>query len=450
MSKVPGLIKYLTIAAILILLLLFAFLGFLSYQDHASYKNAVHQDAGLIIKIDRNQLIRKIGFNALTNPGYYFRADEEDSLEVDEKEERRNGFDTRANIFIFSLKEAPFTFYATFKVTDSAALKTFLKDKFQIDSYDASESYSYGISPDRKLQAAFNQQRLVVSYAFQKRHSQEAIEQILLKKNLLGTDDPGISRLKKFDGDVVFISGKNAGSLNFENGRVLLSALLQQIDGYSIPEQARIAAVDTSSSFHLALAGGFSSSLFKTHTVNEFNIPLDSIMDNYQGYLDLKASGKVLQADTIITYEYNDDFEKIEVKTLQEKSMPGVSLMMKANAAEIQRLLSRHNILQGSQINRRLFPLLKLNFEMEDEATIRITNKESSPVISLAEGEIFSMHADFHKLHFHSAIPIPEAILEDLQKLRITASPVGDEIAVDGELTFTNEEINALMQLMNW
>jgi len=449
MRKIHGMLKYFSIAAMVILLLLFGFWGFLKYQDHVSYENAIHGDAGLIIKIDRNQLIRKIGLNTLSNPGYYFKADEKDSLEIDDKEGRDNGFDTRANVFIFSLNEEPLTFYTNFEVTDSAALKTFLDDKFGMRSFEDSESSSIGMSSDKRLLAAFTRRRLVLSYAVEKRHNLKIIGQILQKKGMLNTDDSRISRFKDFKDDVVFLNNEVAGSLNFNDGVVNLSASLNKMGGYSISDQSRVAAVDTLCSIHLALAGNFLPDHFKPFTVNDIRIPLDSIMGTYQGYLEFKMAGKVTQADTIVTYEYDDNFEKIEVKTLQEKEVPGLSLMMKANAAEMQQLLSYRNIVKENEINRDIFPLMKLNFKTE-ENTVRISNNEIKHLSPISDSDnVFFLFSDFSKLRSESGIPIPEELLKDLRKLEIYGSRVGDKIKVEGKLVLDNKDINALMQLMD-
>lgn len=449
MSRLRGLIKYLTIAAMGILLLLFVFWGFLKYQDHASYKNVVHQDAELIIRIDRNQLIRKIGLNALTNPGYYFRADEDDSLDIEEEESLGNGFDTKANIFIYSLKEAPLTFYSTFEVTDTAALKAFLKNKLSIAEFVDNTAYTYGHAFGGKLLAAYNNSSLVVVYSFDKTHSQRAIEDIISKKRFLKPNHPLLDGLKEYDDDVVLMSDGHVGRLSFDNGKIVLAAALQMQDYFKIPDQPVVAGWDTRSAFQLSLSGDISPVIGRDYMVNEINIPLDSILYHYHGYLDFAISGSTVQSDTIITYEYNDDFEKIETKSLREKEVPGVKLRLKGDAAEIRRLLERENVIHNDRLNSSLFPLLNLTFSEINAGTIQISNLDADNIADVADSESFvSLFTDLRKLKEESAVPIPERYLEDIDRLEINASKSDEKIAVKGEVLLTNSQINALVQLL--
>lgn len=447
-----GFYKFITRAAIVVLLLLFVFYGFLKYRQYDSYDGMIHKNADVIIKINSDQLIRKIAYNTLTNPSFYFQSAEEDSTSADEDDDdRARGFTLPANLFVYTLKGDLKTFYTTLKVYDSASLKAFVQNTLGINSFTTFPKYSYAYSDNRKVQMVFNNETVTLAYTFKGEDLQASLQQILLQKETMPADSDVISALKSADGDAVVLQGNNIANIDFENGKVVLSGFLNPDPEIEFPSTASLARIDTSASVHLGIFGNVPTPFLKSYKLNDITIPLDSLAKNYEGYLDLRVAGTAIQHDTIITYDYNDDFEKVEVKTVSESEVPGVNVVLRGKAANMMDLLKKERIALHNKLNRNVFPLLDLNIRENGASELVFTNLKNDPKPDYASSQdFFMLYMNFQRLAQQKPWFAQVNYFKNLKRLNISASRIGQNINVKGQLLLNDEDINALMQLIDY
>lgn len=442
-------LKFIMRAAVVILLLLFVFYGFLKYRQYDSYHGMIHEDADLIIKVNSDQLIRKIALNTLANPSYYFKPSEEDSVSADEDEDSGRGFTLPANLFAYTLKGDLKTFYTTLKVNDSSALKSYIQKNLDINSFTTSEKYSYAASDDRKVQIAFDHQRIVLAYTFNSKDVQTTLKEILFQNKTIDGGSETIAALKDADGDAVIMQGQNITNVDFDNGKVTLSGLLNLTPEIALPSTSSLAKPDTSSSIHVSLAGNVPVQYLKKYEINNITIPLDSLAKDFEGYLDLRIAGTATQYDTIITYDYNDDFEKVEVKTLNESQVPGVKVLVRGKASHMMEVLKQNQVVLNNKLNRTIFPLLDMNIKSKGTSELIFTNIDDKFEAELAgSSDFFMLYANFQRMASENALPVKSEYLKNLRTLSINASKAGEAVNIKGQLLLHNKNINALMQLI--
>src|SRR5690606_6284892 len=138
--KYKGLARFIKLAAVTLLLLLLVIFGVLYYRQNSSYKNAVHKKADFIVKVNVDQLIRKVAWDILRNKSF----SEKEESSTGKKEKRSHGIAYPANLFIYNLKDAPNTFFTTLKLNDTVNLDIFLKKVFGVSSFISKNEIWYG------------------------------------------------------------------------------------------------------------------------------------------------------------------------------------------------------------------------------------------------------------------------------------------------------------------
>ena len=305
---------------IAISVLLFIFLltyGWLAFRDHKSYKNALPADAHLIIKLDVDKLIRKGIFYKITHPSNIFSKKSETGEKVDRP---KNGLSIPANIFFFAKKNDPDRIYVTLPVEDQDKAAAFLKRSLNIKDFSNENGNWLGHTPDEKSEVIINNDRILISYSTKKQLQKDGISNLMNSLMAQTPDENLIASLGNTHGDV---------SALFEGLEVNISA-----EGNAIKVTGQSSNLDIRS-VDIPLLGQFLQ--------NNWNNDLEKLFNgSYQIQLQLK--GVVQRTDTITTYEFNDDFEKIEQTALETYPVPGISLYLKTDSlAKNQKAVSLLN-----------------------------------------------------------------------------------------------------------
>jgi hypothetical protein len=195
--------------------------------------------------------------------------------------------------------------------------------------------------------------------------------------------------------------------------------------------------------------GEFNSCNFKNLAVNNLELPLDSLLNHYTKSIQIDVAGNVLQKDTIVTYEYNDDFEKIEVQSFQEKEVPGINIQFNGTADSIYQLLKRKLIINDHKINNKFFPLYSLNTQKVNEETLVFSN------VVFAKDEVKQKTESFFYLNIN-VIQLANEIkllsilkyVKSFKNISISAKHSNNKILVNGSVEMNSDNQNALLQII--
>jgi len=107
---------------------------------------------------------------------------------------------------------------------------------------------------------------------------------------------------------------------------------------------------------------------------------MDSLLAWFNGYGDIELTGFTTQNDTITTYEYNDNFEKTEKRTIAAVQVPGINIALDAGPAFLSYLQNQQFVTPAQSINREVFPLYQVTVKQAGQ--ILNFNTDDHPVIS--------------------------------------------------------------------
>lgn len=441
----PGkLIRFIKTAAITLLLLLLIFFGVLHYRQYASYRNTIHNKADFIVKVGVDQLFRKVAWDVLKNRSFF----EKEKSYTEKKEKRNPGIVYPANLFLYNLKDAPHTFFTTLKLKDTVNLEFFLKEKFGISSFTSKGEIWHGHSSNKKIKAAYNFKKLVLSYSFTNTNVESILEEILFEKEMLDPGSTLLSSLKENDADVVVMKDENIAEVYFKKGKALVKGNIRKPEHLTLPSgKIMVQQPGTGTAVFGWFAGTFHPNDIKNKTVGSKLIPLDSLLTYYKGQMQIEVGGEVIQHDTIVAYEYEDDFEKVEVKTLQEKKVPGIHLTIQGDPYHLRRLLEREEIIIGNKLNRDIFPLYELSFSEIGAHYFTLGNTPlDSDITSESTTDFFGLNIDIVQLSKQIDMYSYSNYLKAIKHIKLSATDRDNIIILKGEIEMQSENLHSLTQ----
>ncbi|TCC88362.1 hypothetical protein [Pedobacter hiemivivus] len=439
-----------TILSAVVLLLLTVY-GYLSLRKYYAYKDTIHADAEFIVKVDADQLYYSLAKDYLSNLSYY-RSKKGSSIE--------SGLSIPAQIFIYTVKsKSTQTYFCAMPVADTLLLRSFIKQKLGITTLKQMGQYVTGRSADGRLTIAFNGDTFAVGYSFNAENVNDVIADLLNKKNLLSDKDEKIAKLKALKSHLAYVFEEYTGVGDFKDGQLHMEGDFNFKD-FAVKGKRfshRVFDKDAIVKIWLNAKPSLNKS-FRAIKVKDYEIYPDSLLKYYNGYFDVEMGKPVSQADTVITYEYNDDFEKEETITPRIVKVPGINSVVAGNATELLNYLSKANIISNSRVNKELFPLYNL-YTRHNRAEMVLSTDQHAVTSKLTESTpyFFYLYADFDQLKSQGQFPLFERYIKQLKRLVVNAKPEADERLENNEdtgrnhfeidLYFKRKDVNALGQL---
>ena len=313
---------FVTICIVLIAIYIFR------YKLEVVLDGKIPKSATEIIHVDLRQIEHHFLADAIKNPSKYINF----KTKKKKKESLRKTVSIPKNLLFF-------TNTSTYK---SAWFSNFVnvKNGDKLQRYLLQEGFKEVTSDNLKL---FNKDRITIGIlngkiviAIKKQREDfvvQVFENLFQETSFYEKNDYLLQSIANSQSDITYSSAKaDFLEANFENG-------LLEIKGTLISELfLDDIYVDNSENS----VGFMAAKVNKKHTLfkslsshkngkkfNDFTkLSLDSIIDKWDGrvVIDLNSVDKTI--DTIVTYEYDDDFNKIEKKSVQELRTPDVNFIL--------------------------------------------------------------------------------------------------------------------------
>ena len=440
-------------AAVVLLLLLCAY-GYMTIRKYNAYKNTIHADAQFIIKVDADQLYRSLAMDYLSNLSYY-RGNHVKSIE--------SGLSIPAQIFVYTVKsKSAHTYFCALPVADTLLLRTFLRQKMGITALKNAGQYVIGKSTDGRLTTAFNANTFALGYSFKRENTEDILADLVSKKKMLSDKDPKLVTLKTLKSHLAYVFDDYTGIGDFKDGLLHIEGNFN-LSGFTVNGKTfshrvfdKNAVVKMWLNAKPALNKGLGSI-----KVKDYELCPDSMLKYCNSYFDMEIGNPVSQADTVITYVYNDDFEKEETTTPRIVTVPGINSVVSGNTAGLLNYLDVANIVNNNVVNKELFPLYRLYIKRKENELVLSTNQHvAASEVKAHTPYFFYLDADFDQLKSRGEFPLFEKHIRQLKRLIVKAVPERTkkgELArdVNGnkrnrfviDLYFKIKDVNALGQL---
>lgn len=445
-------------AAVVLLLLLCAY-SYLAIRKYNAYKNTVHAGAQFIIKVDADQLYLSMALDYLSDPSYY-RGRNVKSTE--------SGLNIPAQVFVYTVKsKSAQTYFCAMPVADTLLLRRFVRQKMGVETLKNTGRYISGKSADGKLTVAFNANTFAIGYSFNRENVDDVITDLISKKNMLSDKDQKLVKLKALKSHLAYVFDEYTGTGDFKDGQLHIEGDFN-LTGFTLKGTTfshRVFDKDAIVKMWLDAKPSLNKR-FDEIKVKNYELYPDSLLKYGNSYFDMEIGNPVSQADTVITYVYNDDFEKEETITPRTVKVLGINGVIGGDATGLCNYLSGANIVKGDMVSKGFFPLYGIYVKREKGGLLLSTNqhvfvsesRENTPYF-------FYLDADLDQLKSQGQFPLFEKYIRQLNRLIIKAVPVRSDKAAkelvgqtegrvsfkrnhfEMDLYFARKDVNALAQL---
>lgn len=453
---VRGFILIITIAIV-------SYYGYTSYKKLDSFIGVVHENADSVIKVGVHDIMKTIAWDAITSPKYYYdnsndKKDDDDK----EKDDMDEGITIPYNAFIYSLPEIADTYFTTLEIYDVSEFERFIKkelDKKTLKIQDAEDkSYRFALIKDLKTQLAWNEEKLIVTTSFNssfEKAKQVYLDILVHAKTIKDSDHELLKALKNEASHITYADAKSTTNLDFNDGIAYLKGITNDEAAEKYPNEVAV-AMNSDASLSLYFDVDFKQNIFKERFIKSLelstffkknNLDASKLADRTNGFFSIEVNGKTTQQDTIVTYEYDDNFEKIETKTLQEKEVPKINIKLGAENESLKTYLSEIEVLDKNNVFTP-FPLYQLQVQEDAMYTYFSTYSELVVTQKKINSNFFEGKVNFEKLQKDIEIPQTTKLFALLEHLRIRGYVDNNhKINTEGSLTGKNPEVNILSQL---
>ena len=452
--------KFLKITLSLLVILVIGYFIYTKYQKTVVFKNVVHIDAESVIKVSIHDIKKTLIFDALSSPKYYWNNAQfsEQKKENDTIEEPEKGIDLLPYALVFyTIKEVENTLFTTFKIKNAELFDAYAKRYFDDKNIPIHQDrYHYVIDEKSNRIFAWNSKRLAVAFSLNiaYHNCKPIFDDVLLKNKLISNNNHFyIDKLIASNAHITYLKEKSEVNLNFMDGKAVLKGLIySKIPKTFKPENSYVSLPNAS--LQLYLDANFKNNankkeakklLEKASFFKKNNIEIPTFLDQINGVFSLAVKGTTNQNDTIITYEYDDNFEKVETRTIQESMVPAITMSIGSENKLNKYLESQGAIQQGILTAIPYYTFYakqdSLNANYSTVKTGLITQKKK-------ERYFFSLETNFSLLQQDLHIPKADRIAALLKSLKINAKQGNENrIELKGKLEGFNDDINIISQL---
>ena len=361
--------RIILIALAILLLLVAAGWGYWTYRQYRAGQTMIPRDATSVVRVHVDGILRDIAWNALRH-GTSYRDTAASHPAFRTKMLQDLHMPIPASVFLYqvghgSRNEFPDVYFGSLAVDDSTGMAAWLHDNLGMDITAAPQgtvaSSSHAlvvIQPGRAL-LALSPKKLGSGDA-----GNEALVDVLIGildahgGSLAITDSPFADILAD-DGQLAG-RGSRAFSIGFEAGKITFSApnalahplsQLQPTPHFADSNAVSLWVQDSLTGF---LAG-------RSFDIGGHKLQGDSLLRHYGGRMAMEWKGTVMQQDTVVNFDYDDNFELVETQEIMEKPVPEVYWSLQADTALMSYLQGRGIVEEsGSAVTREAFPLYKM------------------------------------------------------------------------------------------
>ncbi|KIA93356.1 hypothetical protein OC25_13035 [Pedobacter kyungheensis] len=446
-------VKFLKITAAIFLLLLVFFAGMSKYRTHQAEQTEIPKNATSLIQINIDELYKTIAVNVLSHPVYYFKSDFKKDTAAAEPDKRFTGLSIPPSIYLYNLANKPTNvIFSRLEIESIGGFESFIKNVLHLQITKKTEGINMAKSQPGNLVIYYNRKAAAFAIAARIENPEPDLLDILNKKNTVKACESKFKAQLALKKHVVFSNQDHSGWIDFRNG---------QIDFEDVLSSADILPADRSfqhqqnpdNTLNFYLNASFKRGLNQVYRFKNFSLESDSLMKYYNGNLGLEWTNSVTQTDSIITYEYNDNFEKVEKISLQKREIPDFVIRINADTKGLMHYLDHQNILNADSgtVNKTIFPLFKVFAKHTDQQLVLSSKKDLKPKTSYTKSaDFFTLNINFQKLNKQLNLPLINPYLKNLAQLNVKGkADKSGKINIRGALRMTNKDINSLYLLLS-
>jgi len=323
----------------------------------------------------------------------------------------KSGIRIPANIFLFTRKADSNTFYSIQTLSDPIKFRNFLQHFPALKVAQGSNQELFAYSSDRHMALLSDGKQLVLAFSLFPKEQEPAL------RNLLAERDKWvrIKDLQNYSADrsnqhVTYSTADQQTRLQarYDAGHIHMEGNLYS-SLWNPGSKTMVPAMPADNILTFWLHADLGPLWSRYHSIGQKYLPTDSIMRYYGGFMALQwKSPDQQQTDTIITYDYDDNFEMVEKQELQSQTIPNLQLSLKG---------SPH---LTASIPEKLY--YKFHKTIQGDTLLLSTEPRSQQAVSLSESPYYLyLKVDLRAAKAKKLFPLPQTWWTRPKSLEIKA-----------------------------
>ena len=437
------------IIGVLVLLVLAGGL-FVANRQRQSYKVTIPEQAVSAAKIHVDGLLADVLWNQL------WHKVPAGAGEREQNQLFHTGMKIPANLFLYQIEGEPAVFFGTLPVADTAQLQTFIRQHpewiYEPDSGVGRVRAAHVLALHDATNVAF---ALYWKIADEDRVEQQ-LNDLMQGNRQISLEESRFAALRNRSGHINVL-GAQSLRLDFESGAIQF-ALQTESDNAVSGHIARPVEGQSGGMGWLQLPAAFWSSFSAdTWHLGSHVLSRDSIASYIQGGTLLEVVGVTTQVDTVIRYEFDDDFNQVEVRDTVERVIPEIHGVVQADLTHLTGYLTRVGLLDSisTQVDPDAFPLFPIYLGDAGNGQLQVTT------VLTPQGQVpapeSTTNSDDLLLYLDVAAIAEQAILPGslgsyltpFSTIAVRGVPKANQAwDINGTVTLTDADVNSLVQLI--
>ncbi len=427
--------KIVLYVAAILLLAAAGFWAYLFYKRWSSYQVSIPAQADRVVRVNLEQIGKKV-----LKTGDPSKVRQNELVPLINK-----SFDLPFNIFAFGIKSLSTSVYFTkLKIADKDAFNELLGKVFT----QGKDSLRH--NPSGTLSMMFNSEHAVLIVG--KDTSMRVFNQssdFLNNKNVMDFSKSQLYDIKKVNADLSSMGNMYNFAINFEAGKIsgtFVSNIQQESPiSLKVPKESALAVISKENFFSLLNKLGIKE-LIPDASTQDLNAYA------HQGFA-LYINGETEQLKSVVTYEYDDNFEKVEVKKTEATKVPNLNLKIPLSDEHtaINALRKAQIIIGTDSVNNAILPLWNMKYFLKSGRTLfmyashDLDTAITTPVQLERDADLVAW-IDFQKLSHMASLAELKSYLGVFDQLNVTHD-LEDTYKI--ELSFQNKTKSSLAQLID-
>lgn len=424
--------KIILYTLVIIALAAAAFWGYLWFSRWQSFRLAIPARSDRVVRLNLERLGTKL------------ISDDKEQASKDPFFSKLNAaFNIPLNVFAFGAKSvSDNVFLLKLRIADEQELAAFVSE------YLPKGANNFRSNAAGTISLIYNKQAAVFLIGKDGSKSVRlAANEYLNNKNTLPFSESRLYAIRKSRSDLSSLGNMYNFKVNFEAGKIsgtFVNNVQDEADiTLKVPKGAALALIAKDNLFAMLDKWGLSELLPGIATAE-----LETAAR--QGFA-LYIDGETQQERAVVSYEYDDNFEKVAVTSTEPVHVPNINLKLPlAGNAGFDKLRSKGLLTGTDSFNNAVLPLWHLKYYFKASQTLhlyasaRIDTNISEPVTLDRDADLLAW-VDFEQLATYNSLSDFRQLLSGFKRLDVKHD---SEELYTLELSFKDERRNALRQLI--
>lgn len=413
---------------------------YLKKKSDSTLRFRIHKTTNNLIKINSLKFLKTLDLKEAKN-----------TLDSSKLKSVIRSIELPQNIYFFTVKnKKESTVFSFVKISDYKLFENSFDSTFERKEIgDNIKSLS---DKEGKWNILYNKNIAVLSFSKEKENTQDILLDLINNQNSTSIGESTFKDIINQNDLFVIYHDKSRAKINIKDNTIVLEAIIDN-PKIIIPKNITLPDFDKENALSFALQADIKS-IFpkKIFEIRKQKINSEELLKHFNNKISLQITKPIAKKDSIISYDFDDNFEKVEVVKIREKFISGFNFSVNCDPEKTHQYLSSEGIInRDGKVNRQFFPLYELySFKNSDKIIFSPDKDFSSLKIPEKKSDnFFFLKINFEKLQKEPDFDFMKKYTKNLKSLEATGKKdKQNKIVIHSSLETKSDAASKLIELV--